>query len=293
MLRSPSLAAYRLCSLALMLALALGDSQLAAQVEFGIGGGLTRYEGDLAPQGAGALTRQNRPSVGAFVRLPIGSRLAARAFYQQGRIGATDAERNSSTRSRNLSFESPIRELGALLEVHPLGHGRVVSPFLFGGASVYRFDPRTEYLGQTVRLQPLGTEGQGRAGFDPRYRLTRFAVPLGGGVRVGLGSNLSLGIEAGARLTFFDHLDDVSGDYVAPSLLSDGEGGLAPALADRGAELPGGSPATTRAGSPRGDAADNDWFYVGHVTLGWRFGRGALKGAWRQRGAPHVRCYRF
>ena len=277
-------------SLVLLALLVSAAPSLQAQFELGIAGGVSRYEGDLAPQGPGALFMHNGASFGIYGRAPIGSHLAARVFAQSGKISGDDRDRNTS-RIRNLSFESELRELGAVLEVHPIGQRFRVSPYVFGGGSVYRFDPVTVYRGETIRLQPLGTEGQGRSGFGDRYALTRFAWSVGSGIRIKLTEHLNLGVDVSTRLTRFDHLDDVSGLYVSPAVLNRDETGLAAALADRSGELDPNRGPNQPPGSARGDSDDDDWLYFGHVTLGWRFGKGALSGLGRE--SRFEKCYKF
>ena len=117
-------------------------------------------------------------------------------------------------------------------------------------------------------------------------------MPVGLGVRTNLTPSLALGIEVGARLTFFDYLDDVSGIYVPATAFADDATVLAKALAERSGELEGVRSGLYPAGSERGDSGDNDWFYVGSITLSYRLPEGVLRRAFAR---PPVfdRCYRF
>ena len=50
------------------------------------------------------------------------------------------------------------------------------TPYVTGGAAVFTFNPKAEYNGEWVALQPLGTEGQGLPQYPDRkkYSLIRW-----------------------------------------------------------------------------------------------------------------------
>ena len=69
----------------------------------------------------------------------------------------------------------------------------------------FNFNPKAEYNGDFVELQPLGTEGQGSAlNSSKKYARTQFTMPIGLGFRVTLGDVATLNIEYGIRKTFTD-----------------------------------------------------------------------------------------
>ena len=53
-----------------------------------------------------------------------------------------------------------------------------------------------------------------------KYSLIQPAIPLGIGFKFALNDKWSVGIEYGIRITFTDHIDDVSKTYFDPTLLS-------------------------------------------------------------------------
>ena len=282
--------ARRLAAAACFLAATAATAGLPAQVEFGLAVGASTYEGDLAPARFADNVGGARASYGAFVRVPATPYGAVRVYAHHSEIHGDDRKRVTTT-ERNLSFASEVDELGLLLEAYPLGRAYRVKPYAYAGASVYRFGPVAEYEGRTVELQPLGTEGQLLAGGPGAYALTRLAVPLGVGASGRVAGRWSLGVEVSARLTFFDYLDDVSDRYADPDALMAAAGPDAAALADRGPELEaGGAPAPV--GSLRGDPDDNDWWYVGSVTLSYALAPGRIRAALARKPA-HERCYRF
>ena len=268
-----------------------GPLVVQAQTHIGFNFGLSTYEGDLAPSSASDKLSASRTSFGAFAKTRLAAPVALRGFVQRSAIKGDDALR-PETRTRNLSFESDIWEFGLLAEVYPLGRWTKLEPYLVGGMSWYHFDPKADYQGELISLQPLSTEGQGLENGPEPYRLNRWAVPVGFGIHVPAGQQLTLSLELSARLTFFDHLDDVSGRYVSADQLLAAKGPMAVAMADRSFELNGASSGNSRAGQLRGDPEDNDWFYVGTVALSWRLPEKSFKNLFRKR-SPSEKCYQF
>ncbi len=63
---------------------------------------------------------------------------------------------------------------------------RKVTPYLFGGISVFYFNPyATDPAGDKVYLRPLSTEGEGLPMYPDRkeYSLVNMAFPFGGGFK--------------------------------------------------------------------------------------------------------------
>lgn len=138
--------------------------------DLGIMGGVTYYTGDLNP----ALPfRMSKPAIGIFYRQNINSRISVRAHGLLGNVAGDDAVSKANTQ-RNLNFESRIYEGGMQLEINFLEYfigSRMhpISPYIFGGATVFFFKPigvitnpsaRADFSGAAVELQPLHTEGQ-------------------------------------------------------------------------------------------------------------------------------------
>ena len=255
-------ARYVALALAVALASAVAPVRAQRQLSVGVAGGGSAYMGDLAPASPVDHLTNLGLSYGVFVRVPAGKLFAGRLFVQRSVVRGDDARR-PSTRHRNLSFSSEIDEAGLLLEI-----GRnwgALRPYGFVGGALYRFDPQTDYLGRSVALQPLGTEGQGSPGFDEPYELTRLALPFGAGLEVEVAEHWRIGLEVGARATFFDHLDDVSGAYAPREALGGPDAELRRSLADRRAAPPDGPRPT--GGGLRGDPGDNDWYHLATLTV--------------------------
>ena len=275
------------------LALVGAACTLHAQTELGLSVGLGGYDGDLGASTLQGQVANLQTAIGMYGRTPLTDRVGINIYVEHYKIQGDDVDR-VETQQRNLSFNSTVLELGAAAELYPFGIDRAAAPFVSVGASVYRFNPQTEFNGRQVELQPLGTEGQGLPGYAPKYGLTRFAIPVGVGVRIPFGDAWVVGAQARMRLTFFDYLDDVSGNYVNYYELVQGSGSLSAALADRTGEYLGVENRDIPSGSPRGKASNNDVTYTASITVGYRLGTGLFSGNGRSSSASRYnKCYRF
>ncbi len=267
----------------LLFVLALAPFALSAQhFEAGIMLGGSTYQGDISPSTSAWSTNDVHAALGVFGRYNFNPYVSARLNFAYGKLSASDADANAENRRlRNLSFESSLIEFGLIGEINLLGYDpegltRRFSPYLFGGVSVFRFNPETNYQGQLVELQPLGTEGQGMEGFGEKYNLTQIAIPFGAGLKFAINERLNLGMEVGFRRTFTDYIDDVSGTYVSFEELLRGNGELAAILSNRSGELqePSDTPIDVETGSFRGNPDNDDWYAIAGITISYNFYRG-------------------
>lgn len=191
---------------------------------------------------------------------------------------------------RNLNFKSKITDFLLGLEIHPLyiinnknedKEPPMFSPYLLVGVGFYSFKPQTTLNGKTVDLQPLSTEGQGFAEYPDRkpYKLNQLNIPLGVGIKYDLSSTLNIKAEFVYRKLSTDYLDDVSTDYIDPTLYANYFTGSkltnALLLNDRQYELNPGH--ITVAGGERGHPKSNDSFFSFNVKLGYTFGREKIR----------------
>lgn len=177
-------------------------------LEAGLFGGFANYQGDLvAPQ---IEFSETKFSYGAFLRYHVNNKIKVKANAYLGFISGDDANDNSSggLKARGWSFESNLLEVTAVAEYHPLGRARFsntgifrkqLSPYIFAGAGMVNADP-------TVKVTRPEDEGLFP---EQDFSSTFISIPLGGGIRIDLIENLSLGFEGGWRLTLNDYLDGV------------------------------------------------------------------------------------
>ena len=133
-------------------------------------------------------------------------------------------------------------------------------------------DPKTTYQGNEVRLQPLGTEGQGLVASRKKYPLFQMCIPIGIGFKYTIDRQFGLGLELGIRKTFTDYIDDVSTTYFDFNSYPEAEP-LAGILSDRSNKS---DPPTTTAGAQRGDNRENDSYMFAIFSLNYKLkmGRG-------------------
>ncbi|MBK8954631.1 MAG: outer membrane beta-barrel protein [Saprospiraceae bacterium] len=251
----------------------LGNPLLAQKgYELGAWVGAAQYFGDL-----NNLYRIDEPglSFGFTGRYNFDTRLSVRMQLNYHRIAGADANsRNAFDLRRNLSFFSDIFEIAPCMEFNflPLKHGSredFVSPYMYAGFSIFHYNPKTEYNGESVALRELGTEGQIPG---QEYNEISTAWLIGGGVKLDLTDKWSLNFDLGYRLAATDHLDDVSGYYPDYTELLINRGQIAVDLSDRSIPVDGTSKIGTP-GTQRGDHNENDKFLSFGINLIYYFGK--------------------
>jgi hypothetical protein len=237
-----------------------------SEIGFMVGG--SYYIGDLNQKHF----NHTNPAGQLLYRYNINARMAYRANFTYGKIEGYDSEQSGDFyKNRNLSFQSDLFEFGSGIEVtyfpFEIGNRRYRgTAYLLAELSLTRINPMTNYNGEMVELQPLGTEGQGTDLADrSKYSRIQMGVPIAVGARVSISENIGLNIEYGIRLLFTDYLDDVGGyRYADPLLLAAQNGPTAAALSNR--SLDG-----NRFGQ-RGNRASRDWYTFFGIGLMIRMG---------------------
>ena len=270
---------------------ALSVSAFAQFTEFGIAAGIANYQGDLSPAASfdSLNIGQTKGAFGIMVRHNFSPRWGIRGGLTYGKVAGDDRlSTNTQRLIRNLRFTTDIAEVSAIFEFNIFGYdpmysGKKFTPYLLLGAAGYYFNPKADFNGRDIALQPLGTEGQGNPGFDEPYSRFSVAVPVGGGIKFALGDTWTVGLELGARKIFHDYLDDVSSKYAGYDVIANGPGGETGALlANRTWELTDANPASLPAGGIRGNDEFVDWYYFSMATLTYHLPGNKRKG--RRRG---------
>lgn len=257
----------------------------AQHFELGAFAGVSNYLGDLSSNSEKIYLQNTGFSGALFGRYNINHLAAVRLQLGYAGLSGSDALSDSpAIRERNLNFRADLFELSLIGEFNfpgyqPYNLERPLSPFLFAGVAMYHAEPTTQFEGNTVKLRPLGTEGQGLPGRPARYGATGFAIPMGFGIKYAATDKLNITIEAGARRAFSDYLDDVAGTYMSyPELLA-GNGELAAALGNRSGELLGGEPVIVPTDTPRGDIKARDWYFMAGLSISYNFLDNGLVGS--------------
>ncbi len=247
-----------------------------AQLQLGVFGGLSNYQGDLVDK----IYQAPRAAIGITAGYEISGRFNLRAGLTFAKVaGADSLNEKDYLRMRNLSFQSPITELSVTSEFNTLNMDiHRWSPYLFGGLALFRFNPYTfDQNGNKVFLQPLGTEGQGLAGYESSnlYARTQLAIPFGGGIKFNVSDQFRIALEVGMRKLFTDYLDDVSGNYADPADLLANRGPLSVDLSYREDEMPGGNAIYPSKGDQRGSPKYKDYYYFTGLHLIYRLPEGS------------------
>lgn len=171
--------------------------------EFGIGGGLTNYLGDLVEP---KLTFVGaHPSAQFSFRRSFDGQHSLRINGLYGKISGSDDnyERNSV---RGTSFESDLFEAAVIGEVgfwqpkrmeKRFKVAKVVLPYLMLGISAAYGDPEVTYV------DPNNRDAQ------TDYINLHIGIPVGLGVRARVAENFSVGLEWSIRATISDFMDGV------------------------------------------------------------------------------------
>lgn len=254
---------------------------------------------------------------GAFVTMYpkswIGVRLAADVTYLEGSddIITTTGINELWRKQRNLDFKTTILEGYLAVEVFPtmwlFRNAELqprLRPYALAGIGIFNFNPKGSVTDAATgdktwhELQPLRLEGQGMTEYSNSkpYKLTQMNIPLGVGIKYFANERINLGAEVLYRKTFTDYIDDVSTQYINPTLYSNyltpENAALAYQLSDKsiGIIYPGMTrypPNTQRGDTKNGDTYFSIALKVG-ITLGEIYENSLAKRAARQTRCPTV-----
>jgi hypothetical protein len=196
----------------------------------------------------------------------IGDRLAVRAELSWFRLQGNDANADDDRVTRNLSFYSNSWEINAVGMIHAMPqHIKYYRVFkrstvnFYGliGIGLLYSNPKTEYQGEKIALQPLQTEGV-------KYSRLQFVIPYGLGIKFKTSTLYNIVIEGGWRKTFTDYLDDASArSYPDPAIL---QNDLSRALSDRRLERDPDYPINPNQGV-RGNSDKKDSYMLLNVKV--------------------------
>ena len=248
--------------------------------EFSFGAGISNFLGELG--GANQIGTHyfrdiewsmTRLALSVGLRYKLSNYFALKSHLSYGRVAGDDKLTTEFFRNyRNLDFYSDIYEFNINFEgafqQEQVGHryrlrkvkgmkGYEIYTYAFVGAGVFYFDPKSNYQGTVVRLQPLGTEGQGFIATRTKYSLIQLCVPVGIGFKYTLDRSWGVGLELGIRKTFTDYMDDVSGKYYDNDAIRAAKGDKAAYLADpskgnvKGASEPNADGSGAQRGNPK------------------------------------------
>ena len=241
-----------------------------SNTELGFKGGVSYYTGDLNSDHFSS----SNPAASFIVRRNLDRRFSLKGEVGIMSIDADDRNSDNPVRlDRGLHFRSQIQELSSQIEFNflPFETGSVLynwTPFIFGGISLYNFNPQAENSnGQWVDLQPLGTEGQGTTAYPDRkkYSRTQIAIPMGGGVKYTINDRLNVILSFSGRKTYTDYLDDVSTTY--PGIPTEFDA----------ASIEMSDPTYSHSkDEQRGNDLEDDWYFYTGISITFRLNNSSV-----------------
>jgi hypothetical protein len=185
---------------------------------------------------------------------------------------------------RNLNFKSLIASVSFNMQIDLLRYKNTYknhtywTPFVGIGVGLFYMDPKASINGDWIRLQPLGTEGQGLPGHRQPYSLIQPNFPLTIGVKYQYNKHWKFELSCIHHLTLTDYIDDVSTNYVDPAELyahyDNSKAALIYALSKRSSELdPDNLYGTiTSPGEQRGNPKNKDSYFMVIFKVSYVFG---------------------
>ena len=232
--------------------------------------GVSYYMGDLNPMYPFA---QSRLQYGGVVRFNYDNRWTFRFDYSRAEVTASD-EVIKWRPERGLNFTSTINDFSLMgefnfIEYYTGNPKKNVSPYIFGGISVFQYTVYANVGEELVDLSDYATEGPQNP--DAKWYKKMFgktspvgvSIPFGVGVKFSLSRHMGATVEWRMQKTFTDYLDDVAKVYPEEHAVYTAEDGTAYDLSD-----PTGN---YIAGQQRGNSSFNDWFGMARVSLTWKF----------------------
>ena len=175
---------------------------------------------------------------------------------------------------RGLNFTSTINDFSLVAEFNFIEYytgnpKKNVSPYIFGGISVFQYTAYADVNGTLVNLDDYATEAplsDDAKWYDKMFGKTSpvgVSIPFGFGVKFSLSRHMAATVEWRMQKTFTDYLDDVATVYPEQHAIYTADDGTTYDLTD-----PTGN---YLAGQQRGNSSFNDWFGMGRVSLTWKF----------------------
>ncbi|UII27870.1 porin family protein [Fulvivirga maritima] len=175
-----------------LLLLSAGAQAQETEVGFGLGG--FKYSGDLS---RGINLNSIKPAGTVFFRSNISSAVSFRIGATAGQLSGSDSKTpiDIFADQRDASFDIFLFEASTVFEYHFLKWREQTmlrwTPYFFGGIAIFGVSGMDEKPEEYSNVQP--------------------SIPFGLGIKYILNPKWYLGVEFGARKTFFDYLDNVSG----------------------------------------------------------------------------------
>ena len=233
--------------------------------------GVSYYMGDLNPILPFA---QSQLQYGGLVRFNYNNRWTFRFDYARATVTASD-EVIKWRPERMLNFTSVINDFSLVAEFNFIEYytgnpKKNMSPYIFGGISVFQYTAFANVGDQLIDLSNYATEGPEDP--DAKWYNKMFgktspigvSIPFGMGLKFSLSRRMAGTVEWRMHKTFTDYLDDVATVYPEEHAVYTFDDGSTYDLTDP-------SDNNYKPGQQRGNSAFNDWFGMARVSLTWKF----------------------
>lgn len=190
------------------------DTLVAPRYEFGIGGGIVVYQGDLAPTAWGVY-KSPMPGFQAHLTRLFSPSFALRIGATVGKFGADDvksAYKEAYRDYRKYNFTTAFAELSALAQWTPFAKFNWrLNPYVMGGAGVSFVKVKNNWSKIDYNAFP-GENLQQRLLVDSAqsHNFPTLVLPVGVGLKYDVNSKVAFRLEWINRITFTDYLDGFS-----------------------------------------------------------------------------------
>lgn len=198
----------------LWLAIGLSTTSFAQDrpIDVGVFLGMTNYQGDFVEENW-PLFKEGNAGLGVLLRQSLNDQFNYRVNLFYGKISGDDFN-YEARRGRGLSFSTPIFEIAVAAEWEPLGARRsrntatfrkILSPYLMTGIGLAFTNPKVDYSRREgdITIPMLADQNN-------KSSSTRFAIPMGVGVKYDVSEQWIIALEFGMRYAFTDYLDGLS-----------------------------------------------------------------------------------
>jgi opacity protein-like surface antigen len=207
---------------------------------------------------------------GVLARYNPNTRWAFRFDYTRGKVRACDSIAAWRPEA-DLNFQSTFNDFAVVVEFNFLdyytGHiQNTISPYIFGGVSMFFFDTKPfTRIAEVDEKSLIDFETECLLDEDGNLKQANkknlsFSIPFGVGCKFSLSKHLGATVEWRMHYTFTDYLDDVSGVYP-----EDNEHVV---VSNYDLTDPTG---TFHAKQQRGNTQNNDWYGLLNLSLTWKF----------------------
>ena len=191
---------YKILPVIILLIFTAFNNSFGQLTEIGFQIGAFNYTGDLSN---GYSLKNHRPGASVFLRSNITDAVGLKYGIAAGMIhGSNEFFDDTENQISSISFNTTILEAFGSFEFYFLDykskHSRIHwTPYLSLGLAVFTYFGDATSNSNQSRIQP--------------------AIPIGIGFKYQVSKRIDLGLEASARITFFDYLDGIGeGDPIGP-----------------------------------------------------------------------------